>query len=77
MPMVPVRYVRGGGESKRRILIGQSVPPTPFEMAFGRLKLSPLFEFKVCIKYWSEGDTFCLHLIIELFSGMSKLLQDE
>jgi hypothetical protein len=35
-------YVRGGGEGKRRILIGQSVPPTPFGMAFGRLKLSPL-----------------------------------
>jgi hypothetical protein len=34
--------VRGGGEGKRRILIGQSVPPTPFGMAFGRLKLSPL-----------------------------------
>jgi hypothetical protein len=31
------------GEGKRRILIGQSVPPTPFGMAFGRLKLSPLF----------------------------------
>jgi hypothetical protein len=34
-------YVRGGGEGKRRIVIGQSVPPTPFGMAFGRLKLSP------------------------------------
>jgi hypothetical protein len=30
-----------GGEGKRRILIGQSVPPIPFGMAFGRLKLSP------------------------------------
>jgi hypothetical protein len=35
-------YVRGDGEGKRRILIGQSVPSTPFGMAFGRLKLSPL-----------------------------------
>jgi hypothetical protein len=34
--------VRGGGEGKLRILIGQSVPPTPFGMAFGLLKLSPL-----------------------------------
>jgi hypothetical protein len=33
-------YVRLAGEGKRRILIGQSVPPTPFGMAFGRLKLS-------------------------------------
>jgi hypothetical protein len=32
-------YVRGGGEGKRRILIGQSVPPTPFGMAFGSLKV--------------------------------------
>jgi hypothetical protein len=31
-----------GGEGKRRILIGQSFPPTPIGMAFGRLKLSPL-----------------------------------
>jgi hypothetical protein len=38
-------YVRGGGEGKRRILIGQSVPPTPFGMAFGRLKLPPLIIF--------------------------------
>jgi hypothetical protein len=30
-----------GWEGKRRILIVQSVPPTPFGMAFGRLKLSP------------------------------------
>jgi hypothetical protein len=29
----------GGGEGKQRILIGQSVPPTPIGMAFGRLKL--------------------------------------
>jgi hypothetical protein len=36
--------VRGGGEGKRRILIGQSVPPTPFGMAFGRLKLSPRYS---------------------------------
>jgi hypothetical protein len=35
-------YVIGGGVGKLRILIGQSVPPTPFGMAFGRLKLSPL-----------------------------------
>jgi hypothetical protein len=35
-------YVRGGGEGKRRILIGQSVLPIPFGMTFGRLKLSPL-----------------------------------
>jgi hypothetical protein len=35
-------YVRGGGEVKRRILIGQSIPPTPSGMPFGRLKLSPL-----------------------------------
>jgi hypothetical protein len=41
-PRMPCQwYVRGGGEGKRRILIGQSVPPTPFGMAFGRLKLSP------------------------------------
>jgi hypothetical protein len=31
----------GGGEGKRRILIDQSILPTPFGMAFGRLKLSP------------------------------------
>jgi hypothetical protein len=30
-------YVRGGGEGMRRILIGQSVPPTPFGMTFGSL----------------------------------------
>jgi hypothetical protein len=36
-------YVRGGGVGKRRTLSGQSVPPTPFGMAFGRLKLSPLY----------------------------------
>jgi hypothetical protein len=43
-PRMPCQwYVRGGGEGKRRILIGQSVPPTPFGMAFGRLKLSPLY----------------------------------
>jgi hypothetical protein len=29
----------GNGDGKRRILIGQSVPPTPIGMAFGRLKL--------------------------------------
>jgi hypothetical protein len=41
-PRMPCQwFVRGGGEGKRRILIGQSVPPTPFGMAFGRLKLSP------------------------------------
>jgi hypothetical protein len=41
-PRMPCQwYVRGGGEGKRRIMIGQSVPPTPFGMAFGRLKLSP------------------------------------
>jgi hypothetical protein len=37
--------VRGGGEGKRLILIGQSVPPTPplLGMAFGLLlSLSPL-----------------------------------
>jgi hypothetical protein len=34
-------YVRGGGEGKQRILIGQSAPPAPLGMAFGRLKLSP------------------------------------
>jgi hypothetical protein len=49
-------YVKGGGEDKRRILIGQSVPPTPFGMAFGRLKLSPLystgyFDFYVIVMY--------------------------
>jgi hypothetical protein len=43
-PQMPCQwYVRGGGEGKRRILIGQSAPPTPFGMAFGRLKLSPLY----------------------------------
>jgi hypothetical protein len=42
-PRMPCQwYVRGGEEGKRWILIGQSVPPTPFGMAFGRLKLSPL-----------------------------------
>jgi hypothetical protein len=42
-PRTPCQwYVRGGGEGKRWILIGQSVPPHPFGMAFGRLKLSPL-----------------------------------
>jgi hypothetical protein len=42
-PRMPCQwYVRGGGEGKRRILVGQSVPPTPFGMGFGRLKLSPL-----------------------------------
>jgi hypothetical protein len=41
-PRMPCQwYVRGGREGKRRILIGQSVPPTPFGMAVGRLKLSP------------------------------------
>jgi hypothetical protein len=41
-PRMPCQgYVRGGGEGKRRILIGPSVPPTPFGMTFGRLKLSP------------------------------------
>jgi hypothetical protein len=41
-PRMPCQwYVRGGGEGKQRILIGQSVLPTPFELAFGRLKLSP------------------------------------
>jgi hypothetical protein len=41
-PRMPCQwYARGGGEGERRILIGQSVPPTPFGMAFGRLKLSP------------------------------------
>jgi hypothetical protein len=41
-PRMPCQwYVRGSGEGKRRILIGQSVPATPFGMAFGRLKLSP------------------------------------
>jgi hypothetical protein len=46
-PRMPCQwYVRGGGEGKRRILIGQSVPPpTPFGMAFGRLKLSPQYIF--------------------------------
>jgi hypothetical protein len=35
-PRMPCQwYVRGGGEGKRRILIGQFVPPTPFGMAFG------------------------------------------
>jgi hypothetical protein len=46
-PRMPCQwYVRGGGEGKRRILIDQSVPPppTPFRMAFGRLKLSPLYN---------------------------------
>jgi hypothetical protein len=38
-PRMPCQwYVRGGGEGNRRILVG---PPTPFGMAFGRLKLSP------------------------------------
>jgi hypothetical protein len=37
-------YVRGGGEGNRRILIGQSVPPTPFGMPFGRHKLSHLYN---------------------------------
>jgi hypothetical protein len=46
-PRMPCQwYVRGGGEGKRRILIGQSVPPTPFGMAVGRLKLSPLYTFQ-------------------------------
>jgi hypothetical protein len=42
-PRMPCQwYRRGGGEGKRRILICQSVlPPPPFGMAFGRLKLSP------------------------------------
>jgi hypothetical protein len=44
-PRMPCQwYVRGGGEGKGRILIGQSVPPTPFGMAFWRLKLSPLYN---------------------------------
>jgi hypothetical protein len=43
-------YVRGGGEGMRRILIGQSVPPTPFGMAFGRLKLSPLVPLSIWTK---------------------------
>jgi hypothetical protein len=44
-PRMPFQwYVRGGGEVKRWIVIGQSVPPTPFGMAFGRLKLSPLYS---------------------------------
>jgi hypothetical protein len=43
-------YVRGGGEGKRRILIGQSVPPIPFGMTFGRLKLSPLSSYKESIR---------------------------
>jgi hypothetical protein len=38
---------RGGGEGKRRILVGQSVPPPPFGMAFGRLKLSTEFVFEI------------------------------
>jgi hypothetical protein len=42
---VPECYVSGGGEGKRRILIGQSVPPTPFGMAFGRLKGTVSREF--------------------------------
>jgi hypothetical protein len=43
-PRMPCQwYVRGGGEGKQRIVIGQSVPPTPFGMAFGRLKLSPQY----------------------------------
>jgi hypothetical protein len=33
-------YVREGGEGKRRLLIGHSVPPPLFGMAFGRFKLS-------------------------------------
>jgi hypothetical protein len=40
---------RGWGEGKRRILIGQSVPPTPFGMAFGRLKLSPQYLIKAAL----------------------------
>jgi hypothetical protein len=44
-PRMPCKwYVRGGGEGKRRILIGQPVSPSPFGMAFGRLKLSPLLH---------------------------------
>jgi hypothetical protein len=44
-PRMPCQWhVRGGGEGKRRILIGQSVPHTPFGMAFGSLKLSPQFS---------------------------------
>jgi hypothetical protein len=39
-------YVRGGGEGKWRILIGQSVPPTPFGMAFGRLKETVSRDFR-------------------------------
>jgi hypothetical protein len=40
-PRMPCQwYVRGGEEGKRRILIGQTVSPTPFGMAFGRIKLS-------------------------------------
>jgi hypothetical protein len=45
-------YVRGSGEGKRRILIGQSVPPTPFGMAFGRLKLSPLYPDSMYPSLW-------------------------
>jgi hypothetical protein len=44
-------YVRGGGEGKRRILIGQSVPPTPFGMVFGR-RVANLWVFPLKTQIW-------------------------
>jgi hypothetical protein len=53
-------YVRGGGEGKLRILIGQSIPPTLFGMAFGRLKLSPLVStaFVTIVASVAKGPKF-------------------
>jgi hypothetical protein len=57
-PRMPCQwYVRGGGEGKRRILIGQSVPPTPFGMAFGRLKLSPQ-DSRPVVEFFIIGERF-------------------
>jgi hypothetical protein len=55
-------YVRGGGEGKRRILIGQSVPPTPFGMAFGRRKLSPQAPRSLLPVIWKIIETFGKYL---------------
>jgi hypothetical protein len=63
-------YVRGGGEGKQRIVIGQSVPPTPFGMAFGRLKLSPLFfaEMRYNVLYRAKRSSYTQEIVfIEIY----------
>jgi hypothetical protein len=58
-------YVRGGGEGNRRILMGQSVPPTPIGMPFGRLKLWALGPYTLSL-HFKVYKWFPLNSIIKL-----------